>query len=73
MRVVLWSVDARDWVAGSTTDQIVERVLRAVQPGAIVLMHDGGGDRQATLDALPQIVAGIRARGLGFVALSPVG
>ena len=73
LRIVLWSVDARDWVAGTTADEIVQRVLGAVEPGSIVVMHDGGGDREATLAALPEIVAGIRARGLRLVALAPLG
>ena len=73
MRVVLWSVDARDWAAGATAQQIEERVLGAVQPGSIVVMHDGGGDRSATLEALPAIVAGIRRAGLALVALAPLG
>jgi peptidoglycan/xylan/chitin deacetylase (PgdA/CDA1 family) len=72
-RVVIWSVDTRDWVAGTTADEIAARVLRDVQPGSIILMHDGGGDREATLEALPRIVAGIRSRGLAFVPLAPVG
>jgi peptidoglycan/xylan/chitin deacetylase (PgdA/CDA1 family) len=73
LRVVLWSVDARDWVAGSTADEIAERVLGAVRAGSIVVMHDGGGNREATLAALPTIVAGIRSRGLRLVALAPMG
>jgi peptidoglycan-N-acetylglucosamine deacetylase len=72
-RVVIWSVDARDWVAGTTADEIAARVLRDVQPGSIVVMHDGGGDREATLEALPRIIAGIRSRGLALVPLAPVG
>jgi peptidoglycan/xylan/chitin deacetylase (PgdA/CDA1 family) len=73
LRVVLWSVDARDWVPGTTAEQIVQRVLGAVRAGSIVVMHDGGGDRAATLSALPAIIAGIRERGLRFVALAPTG
>jgi peptidoglycan/xylan/chitin deacetylase (PgdA/CDA1 family) len=72
-RVVLWSVDARDWVAGTTTEQVVQRVLGAVGPGSIVLMHDGGGDRSATLEALSTIIDAIRERGLRFVTLAPTG
>lgn len=34
---------------------------------------DGGGNREATLAALPRIVAGIRARGLSLVPLGRVG
>jgi len=69
MRVVLWSVDPADWVIGTSSARIVARVLGAVRPGSIVIMHDGGGNRAATVAALPAIITGIRARGLRLVAL----
>ena len=68
-RVVLWSVDPTDWEPGVTGAEIAQRVLSAVRPGSIVDLHDGGGDRSATLAALPKIVRGIRARGLRLVVL----
>jgi peptidoglycan-N-acetylglucosamine deacetylase len=70
MRSVIWSVDPHDWKAGTTRDQIVQRVLGAVRPGSIVLLHDGGGNRSATVAALPEILAGIRARGLQLAPLA---
>jgi peptidoglycan/xylan/chitin deacetylase (PgdA/CDA1 family) len=73
VRVVLWSVDARDWVHDTTARQIVRRVLAGVRAGSIVELHDGGGDRTATLKALPAIVAGIRKQGLRLVSLAPTG
>lgn len=69
-RVVLWSVDPADWRPGSSAKEITKRVLAAVRPGSIVILHDGGGDRTATLTALPAIVRGIRHRGLQLVALT---
>jgi peptidoglycan/xylan/chitin deacetylase (PgdA/CDA1 family)/sulfur carrier protein ThiS len=71
LRVVLWSVDPADWTPGITTKAIVRRVLSNVRAGSIVLLHDGGGDRSATVKALPAIIKGIRARHLDLVALSP--
>ena len=70
-RVVLWSVDPVDWPAGVTAKQIKARVLGAVQPGSIVILHDGGGDQSATIAALPGIIKGIRHKGLRLVPLSP--
>jgi peptidoglycan-N-acetylglucosamine deacetylase len=70
-RVVLWSVDPTDWVAGRTAAQIRQSVLQAVQPGSIVDLHDGGGDRSATIRALPGIIKGIRHKHLRLVALQP--
>jgi peptidoglycan/xylan/chitin deacetylase (PgdA/CDA1 family) len=69
MRVVTWSVDPMDWSERTSAHQIVRRVLRAVQPGSIVLLHDGGGDQGATIRALPRIIRGIRRMGLRLVAI----
>ncbi len=69
-RIVLWSVDPRDWQPGITARQITRNVLAAVRPGSIVELHDGGGDRSPTLAALPAIVNGIRHRHLKLVALA---
>jgi peptidoglycan/xylan/chitin deacetylase (PgdA/CDA1 family) len=66
---VLWSVDSRDWQLPGTK-AIVRRVLANVGPGAIVLMHDGGGDRQETLRALPAILRALQRRHLEVVTLS---
>jgi peptidoglycan/xylan/chitin deacetylase (PgdA/CDA1 family) len=61
---VLWSVDPADWHPGVTADQLVQRVLAAARPGAVVLLHDGGGNRSATVAALPAIIDGLRRLGL---------
>ena len=61
---VLWSVDPADWQPGVTSNQLVQRVLAAARPGAIVLLHDGGGNRSATVAALPAIIDGLRRLGL---------
>lgn len=65
---VAWSLDPRDWEARDA-DTIASRVLADLHPGAIVLLHDGGPDRSATVAALPAIVAGARAAGYRLVAL----
>jgi peptidoglycan/xylan/chitin deacetylase (PgdA/CDA1 family) len=70
-RVVLWSVDPTDWRSDLTAAEIKRRVLSAVRPGSIVLLHDGGGNRSATIAALPGIIKGIRHRHLRLVPLTP--
>lgn len=61
---VMWDVDTIDWRpesdGGPTRQQIVDKVLNNAQGGSIVLMHLGG---YHTYEALPAIVAGLRARG----------
>ncbi len=46
------------------------RVLRAVRPGSIVLLHDGRGDRAQTVAAVPRILDGLAAYGIAPVTLT---
>jgi peptidoglycan/xylan/chitin deacetylase (PgdA/CDA1 family) len=66
--MVLWSVDTRDYTLPGTA-AIVQRALEGAKPGAIILMHDGGGNRSETIAALPAIVEGLRKRGLHPVTI----
>jgi peptidoglycan/xylan/chitin deacetylase (PgdA/CDA1 family) len=68
MALILWSVDSQDY-AKPGVDRIVHNVVSAASPGAIVLMHDGGGDRSQTVQALPQIIKRLRKRGYGLVTV----
>jgi peptidoglycan/xylan/chitin deacetylase (PgdA/CDA1 family) len=73
MRRTLWSKWAWDWQARTTTPQIVQRILDGARPGAILLLHDADGAPGATartLAALPEILDGLRTRGLAPVTLS---
>jgi peptidoglycan/xylan/chitin deacetylase (PgdA/CDA1 family) len=73
---VRWTVDSLGWQGtsgGMTVQRVVDRVLGALQPGEIVLMHVGSHPTdRSMLDAaaLPQIIDAIRARGYGFVTTS---
>jgi peptidoglycan-N-acetylglucosamine deacetylase len=66
--MVLWSVDTGDYLLPGV-GAIVERALAGAHPGAILLMHDGGGDRSQTIAALPQIITKLRARGYQLVTV----
>jgi peptidoglycan/xylan/chitin deacetylase (PgdA/CDA1 family) len=61
--MVLWSVDTSDYTRPGAS-AIVHSALAGAKPGAIILMHDGGGNREETIAALPAIVSGLRKRGL---------
>jgi len=73
---VRWTVDAAGWqgtMNGTrTVAYTIDRVLAAVTPGMIVLMHVGSHPTDhSTLDAdaLPAVITGLRARGYTFVTL----
>lgn len=57
---VLWSVDSEDSI-GATTQEVLSTVLENVRPGSIVLLHENRG---TTFEALPDMLAGLRDKGL---------
>ncbi len=63
---VLWTVDTRDW-AGASAGEIAAAAA-AVEPGGIILMHDGG--YASTVAAVPRILAALAARGLRAAAVT---
>ncbi len=68
MLMVLWSVDTDDWQRPGA-DAIVDAALTGAKPGAIILMHDAGGDRSETVAALPRIIRTLRRRGYRLVTV----
>jgi peptidoglycan/xylan/chitin deacetylase (PgdA/CDA1 family) len=61
MRSVGWSLAVEDWEPPGV-DELVRR-LGAVTPGGIVLLHDGGGDRSQTVEAVARLVPRLRDEG----------
>ncbi len=66
--MVLWSVDTGDYLQPGVS-VIVQRALAGAHPGAIILMHDAGGVRTQTVEALPLIIKGLRAKGYDLVTV----
>jgi peptidoglycan-N-acetylglucosamine deacetylase len=67
--VVLENIDPQDW-AKPGADIILQRIKQQRRDGSIILLHDGGGDRSQTLEALPRILDWLHTRGDTVVALS---
>ncbi len=65
--VVMWSADSLDW--RTATQSLMENVMKQANSGGIVLMHDGGGNRSRTVEALPDIIAKFRKEGYTFVTV----
>jgi peptidoglycan/xylan/chitin deacetylase (PgdA/CDA1 family) len=68
LQLILWTADSRDW-ARPGVQRIVATVTRQLRPGAIILFHDGGGDRSQTVAALPKVLRQLHAHGYRAVAL----
>jgi len=68
LKAVLWDVDPQDW-RRPDPDTIATDVVDGVHAGSVVLLHDGGGDRSATVNALTSVLDQLSAKGFGFAAL----
>jgi peptidoglycan/xylan/chitin deacetylase (PgdA/CDA1 family) len=67
-RQVLWDVDTDDWTKPGTA-KIEHEILRGARPGAIILMHDGGGNRSQTVAALDSALTKLTKQGYTYQSL----
>ncbi len=73
-------IDTNDWDEHprKSPQEIVDAVFQQINDahdkpwmrGSIILMHDGGGDRSATVAALPVLIQALRAHGYSIVPVS---
>ena len=73
-------IDTDDWDEHprKTADEMIQSIFDQIEQGkskpwmrgSIILMHDGGGNRQPTVDALPKIIDALRAHGYKIVPVS---
>ncbi|MEH1859885.1 MAG: polysaccharide deacetylase family protein [Nostoc sp.] len=66
--IIRWSSDSVDY-SRPAVPKLINNVFRRAKPGGIVLMHDGGGNRSKTVQALPEIIANFRKQGYKFVTI----
>jgi cellulose synthase/poly-beta-1,6-N-acetylglucosamine synthase-like glycosyltransferase/spore germination protein YaaH/peptidoglycan/xylan/chitin deacetylase (PgdA/CDA1 family) len=71
------NIDPLDWEVGVTSDSIIARVIRQTElseingdPHNIILLHDAGGNRAATIAALPHLIEYFKAKGYKFVSIA---
>ncbi|MEV4176358.1 polysaccharide deacetylase family protein [Nonomuraea sp. NPDC049709] len=63
---VLWDVEAADWALPGAP-AIAHQVIGDTDFGSVILLHDGGGDRSQTIEALPLILETLMVSGCRFV------
>ena len=67
------SIDPEDWEEGVSADSVYVRTIRGYEANpekGIILFHDSGGNRQATVDALPRIIQYFKAKGVKFITIA---
>ncbi|MGE7854448.1 glycosyltransferase [Bacillus paramycoides] len=69
--MVAEKVDPEDWAMPST-NELVKRALNPIYKGEgnVILLHDAGGNRTHTVEALPMIIKDLKKHGYSFVTIS---
>lgn len=62
-----WNVDTEDWRKPGV--ESIKNAITSAKSGQVVLMHDGGGDRSQTVEALRQALPELKAEGYSFVTI----
>ncbi len=70
MQPLGWRLAINDWEP-SSADQLAQRLRSGITAGAVVLMHDGGGDRSATVSAVSTVIPEFKAQGWTFTLPAP--
>lgn len=66
------AVDPRDWEKNIKSDEILKRVIEHQHHGNIILLHDGGGNREETIKALPLIIKYFKDNGYTFTTVADI-
>jgi peptidoglycan/xylan/chitin deacetylase (PgdA/CDA1 family) len=66
VNIILWEVDPNDWKKPGPA-VVAHRILEGTRPGAIILSHD---IHAQTVDAMPEVLDGLLAKGYKFVTVS---
>lgn len=63
-----WNIDTTDWQRPGV--EVIRQRITSADPGEIVLMHDGGGDRSQTVQALREALPQLKSEGYRFVTIN---
>jgi cellulose synthase/poly-beta-1,6-N-acetylglucosamine synthase-like glycosyltransferase/spore germination protein YaaH/peptidoglycan/xylan/chitin deacetylase (PgdA/CDA1 family) len=71
------SIDPEDWnlESGVNADSIYDRIVRRYESDStrgIILLHDAGGNREATVQALPRIIQYFKSHNVKFATISEI-
>lgn len=62
-----WNIDTEDWRRPGV--EAIVNQIKGAKPGSIILMHDGGGDRSQTAEALRQALPYLKEQGYRFITI----
>ena len=65
-----WNIDTEDWTLPG--EEEIYQAMIGVEPGEIILCHDGGGDRSQTVAALRRALPYLKSKGFSFVTMDEI-
>jgi peptidoglycan/xylan/chitin deacetylase (PgdA/CDA1 family) len=68
-KVLMWTINTRDYSARSDEGTIIKRVLAKVRPGSIILFHDGNQRGHRTVSCIEKLIPALQSRGYTVSAL----
>lgn len=68
-KIIMGNLSSHDYKS-TNAEKLAEKILKKVKNGSILIFHDGGGDRQVTLDALKIIIPKLIEKGYNFKKIS---
>jgi peptidoglycan/xylan/chitin deacetylase (PgdA/CDA1 family) len=68
LQPILWALTV-EHKACATPEDMAQRVMQKIEPGEILLAHDGRLNREKTVEAMPLIIDGLKSRGYRFVTV----
>lgn len=72
LQTILWSLNAKDWSRKTTSQEIINKIVKQVKAGDIIVLHDSNGAKNApvrTLKALDIIIPKLKSKGFKFVTI----
>lgn len=71
LRIAMWTVDTLDWKTRNAA-AILAKIKAGTKPGAVILLHDGGGDRSQTVVVLPLVIDWLLQQGYALTTLQHI-
>jgi delta-lactam-biosynthetic de-N-acetylase len=68
-KTVLWTFDAADW-GNVSAEELEDKIISKTKGGSIILLHDGGENREELIEALPNLIIKLKEMGFEFKELS---
>jgi len=65
-----WQQDSKDWKVGNSGTSIANHIINNIQPGQIILLHDGAANGLQTAQAVDILLTKLTSEGYRFVTMS---